>query len=287
MKLLDRRFLDVSLVVKGIIDEPYGYPTVGSQFIVGSEPNGMFTGFTPNSIAKYTGNGWDVIKPQPYTLEVFNVDTGEILTYNGTNWIAVASFAHLYSGTVHSFITSGYTIPATAAKGDKFLLFDTEGDKLYTATDTDTWDEGSIPPNGSQYVSTSNHTLYSSNGSAIDAHTLQDGASFFCKADGKLYVYDADNHSFISPADSAGGSAETVTETHTLTMQEAVNKSFTLAHSIANGQNSNILCFVCGVAQAVNTDFTASGNTISWDNKGLDDIGLEQGDTFILHYVKA
>ena len=74
---------------------------------------------------------------------------------------------------------------------------------------------------------------------------------------------------------------------HSLTAAEVTAKSFTLTNSIKSGEESNVLLFVSGVAQAAGTDFTASGSSISWNSKGLDSIGLIAGDTFIVHYVKA
>ena len=73
---------------------------------------------------------------------------------------------------------------------------------------------------------------------------------------------------------------------HTLTAQEVTAKSFSLAHSVASGQENNILLFVSGVAQIAGVDFSASGNSISWNNKALDDIDLAAGDSFLIQYIK-
>ncbi len=76
-------------------------------------------------------------------------------------------------------------------------------------------------------------------------------------------------------------------EVHTLNASEVTAKSFTLSNSIASGEESNTICIVEGVAQVYNTDFTASGTTIGWNGKGLADIGLMAGDTFVVLYRKA
>ena len=55
---------------------------------------------------------------------------------------------------------------------------------------------------------------------------------------------------------------------------------------VATGEETNILCFVQGVAQAAGVAFSVSGNTFSWDTKTLDG-NLNAGDVFIIHYVKA
>lgn len=76
-------------------------------------------------------------------------------------------------------------------------------------------------------------------------------------------------------------------ELHTLSTEEAAAKSFSLSGSIASGEESNILLSVENIAQVAGKDFTASGNTISWNGKGLDSIGMFAGDTFFVHYKKA
>ena len=173
MKLLDRRFLNLSLTVEGIANEPADNPTTGTQYIVGAEGKGAFDGVAPNSIARFNGSAWKFFTPKAGSLEVIDATNGNILSFNGSAWVAAVSLS--------------------------------------------------------------------------------------------------------SP----------VTESHTLSAEEASNKSFSLSNNIAAGQENNILCFVSGIAQACGVDFSASSNSISWNSKGLDDIGLVEGDTFIVHYIKA
>ena len=177
--MLDRRFLSFNLVVLAIANSPADTPAAGTQYIVGSNPAGAFSGATANYIARYNGEAWEFFAPKTGDLEVFNAATSEILRFNGSAWTAVATIA------------------------------------------------------------------------------------------------------------VASGGADVATETHTLTAEEVTAKAFTLSHSIAAGQESNVLLFVSGVAQVPGTDFSASGTSISWNNKGLDSIGLITGDTFIVHYVIA
>lgn len=175
--MLDRRFLNISLTILNIANQPDDNPSNGIQYIVGSNPAGAFANASPNSIARYDGSAWKFTTPKAGELEVLNAATGEILRFNGSAWSAV---------------------------------------------------------------------------------------------------------SVINAASNA-----VATDIHTLTAQEVTAKSFTLANSVASGQENNILLFVSGVAQVAGVDFTASGNSISWNNKALDSLGLVAGDTFIIHYVKA
>ena len=108
------------------------------------------------------------------------------------------------------------------------------------------------------------------------------------KEENALCIYDSSVPAFIKiGGNSGGGSASTVTEIHTLTAGEVTAKSFTLSNTVATGEEGNVLLFVSGVAQAAGTDFTVSGNSVSWNNKELDSLGLVAGDIFIVHYVKA
>ena len=85
---------------------------------------------------------------------------------------------------------------------------------------------------------------------------------------------------------TSAASAEFVTESHNLTAVEISAKAFSLANSVASGQESNVLLFVLGLAQVAGTDFTASGNLISWNGKGLEELHLSAGDNIIVHYAK-
>ena len=180
--MLDRRFFDVNLVVQGIANSPAENPSIGTQYIVGESPAGAFNGAKANQLARWNGSKWIFITPKNGGLEVFNVETKEILNFNGTAWVSKTTF-------------SG---------------------------------EG-----------------------------------------------------------GSGGGYETVTEKHVLTAEEATNKSFTLSNAIMSGKESDVILSVCGVMQIAGEDFTASGNTISWDNKTLADIGIQVDDIFLVQYIKA
>ena len=281
MNLLDRRFLNISLSIQGIANEPADNPAIGSQYIVGSTPAGAFSQASTNSIARYNGTNWTFFTPKAGELEVLNIDTGEVLSFNGSIWATMFS---LYEpiAPVLAIVPTGSSLPASAATGATFL--NTTDAKLYTATATNTWDSGTLTTSGSRYASSSNHKIYQSDGSALASSNILNGDMFLNKEDGTVYAYDADTSAFVKVNSS---SVEFVTETHSLTAAEVSAKSFSLANSVASGKENNTLLFVAGIAQTAGTDFTASGNTISWNGKELDAIGLHEGDAFIIHYVKV
>ncbi len=279
--MLDRRFLNLSLVVQGIVNEPIPNPSLGTQYIVGASPNGAFTNATPNSIAHFNGSAWNFIIPHTGSLEVLNLENSEILQFNGTLWVTVATLGGEPIAPVLAIIPTGDTLPDSASAGDTFL--NTDDAKLYTATAANTWDSGTLTSNSSRYASSSDFKVYQSNGSTLSVTNILNGDLFINKENGIAYVYDASIPAFVK----IGGGQEFVTEIHTLTAAEATAKTFSLENSIAFGKESSILLFVSGVAQAYGIDFSASGNLISWDDKALEDIGLAAGDLFIIHYIKA
>lgn len=285
--MFDRRFFDVSLIVLGIANEPAANSTIGTQYIVGSNPTGAFANANANYIARYNGTTWKFNIPKAGGLEVLNAETGEILGYNGSAWVVKATITSSGSGAtaiapVLAVIPTGTTLPATAKTGDVFLKID--DNKLYTATAANTWDSGTLVANGSRYASLTDCKIYESNGTALEGFNIPDGEMFLNKEDSCVYVYNATTATFSKTGSQA---AETVIEYHTLTAEEATAKSFTLENSIATGKEASIMLSVCGVMQNAETDYTVSGNTISWNNKGIDNIGLMAGDTFVIHYTKA
>ena len=88
--MLDRRFLNISLTILNIANQPDDNPSNGIQYIVGDNPAGVFAGTSPNSIARYDGSAWKFTVPKTGELEVLNAATGEILRFNGSAWSAVS-----------------------------------------------------------------------------------------------------------------------------------------------------------------------------------------------------
>ena len=77
---------------------------------------------------------------------------------------------------------------------------------------------------------------------------------------------------------------EVVTEKHTLTSEELEQGYFELERSVITGHENEVLLFIGGVLQVAGVDFVASGNRISWLEKGLDEVGLKAGDVFVVQY---
>ena len=282
--MFDRRFLaNVNLLVLGVANSPAASPTVGTQYIVGSEATGAFAGAVAGSIARYDGTDWKFIAPKAGGFEVVNAATSEVLAYNGTAWVTVAALGGDSTiAPVKGILATGTTLPASADEGDKFLK--TDDAKVYTATATDTWNSGVATSDGDRYASLTDFKIYESDGSAVSGSDIPDGAFFYNTADHCAYVYDGTDIAGITSSSTVAGA---ITETHTLTAAEVTANGFTLTNSVATGSVASTLLFLSGVAQVYGTDYTVSGNAVSWQNKALADFGLRAGDTFIIHYVKA
>ena len=126
--------------------------------------------------------------------------------------------------------------------------------------------------------------------SYFSRYNLAAGTLIFNERDKGLYYYDGTTiikEQSSSSGNSVGAASEVICETHTLTAAEATAKSFTLANSIMSGKETDVFLSVCGVVQIAGVDYTASGNSISWDGKSLDEIVLQAGDVFLVQYVKA
>jgi len=451
--MLDRRFLDVSIVVAGIANSPAASPTAGTQYIVGSSPAGDFSGAKANQLARYDGSKWIFSTPKTNGLEVLNVETKEVLSFDGTAWTAKTT---LGGGGSNEFIApvdlvtnlalihpygSPVSYPDNAEVGDKIVVIGYFNDK-YVSVDIrrkeeNDWNLVSKMTNGQRYAvkyrDANNNFIYeilagisiSDNpadptGNQITRETIPVGGMFLNKADSLVYVYDGEKfeavntggdsgggehegHNFFIPeyscveykskssvydpgelvkdgdmiyrADSSGhiqnevdysefrvgsifffdkvksgdhgdafplyrfngvdaenrfdfidyvqdgdllfnkvnkhfyvfetsnfyrftdiggigesssgGGDEIITETHTLTAEEATAKSFNLANSIKSGKETDVFLSVCGMVQIAGVDYTASENTISWSDKTLADIGLQAGDVFLVQYTKA
>lgn len=287
MSFIDRRLFKFNLAISGIANEPAANPVIGTQYIVGASATGSFSGVNANYLARYNGTNWEFTPPKAGGLEVLNVNTGEILSFNGTNWVVIASLGDKNIKPVLDIIATGSTLPVTAFTGDKFLKIDDA--KIYNAIADDIWDDGVITSNGDRYASSTDHKIYTSNGSALTAANVPDGSIFFNKADSQIYAYNATTGTFIKASSSSGGgvSSEIITETHTLTAAEITAKEFALSNAIASGKENSVIVFVQGIAQIASTDFTASASSISWTNKALDDFGFTAGDVLIIQYQKS
>ena len=276
----DRRFINAKLSIKGIINTPPTNVVAGDQFIVGANPTGAFENAVVNSIAVYNSTSWKFIPPNTNNLEVLNLETSEILGWNGSAWVALVSIEKRRT-PVLNVVATGSSLPANAEQGEKFL--NTDDGRIYTATDADTWDDGVATVDGDSYVSLTDKKLYVNSDGELSAENIPDGSIFLNKSDGLLWYYNETANKLVKL--SIPEVHTSITEYHTLIAAEATAKSFTLNHSIASGTESSVLLAVCGIIQNAGSDFVANGNSISWDNKELENIGLIEGDIFTVHYL--
>lgn len=100
--MIDRRFLNIRITIDGVISELPENPITGSQYLINSTPVGI--GLNANYIAFFDGENWKYIPPRPVSMEIFNTATGEILRYNGTQWIAI------FKTVTHELITEYHTL---------------------------------------------------------------------------------------------------------------------------------------------------------------------------------
>jgi len=205
--MIDRRFLDVGLVVQGIADKPNPdiEPTLGMQYIVGEMPEGDFENAEPAQIARFDGEKWEFSTPNEKSLEVINAETGEILKFDGVIWDIVATISassgvtSVYTAIppVDDFVKSGTTLPETAIVGEKFIK--TNNMKLYTAINENQWNSGKYLSNNVYYASLIDYKIYSrgKNIETLNISEIPDGGIFLNRKNGYVYVYDANAKNFI------------------------------------------------------------------------------------------
>ena len=163
MKKLDRRFINISLVVEKIANAPDANPTAGIQYIVGAAGTGAFNAQVEGTIAQYNGTAWDFTTPSIEGMEVLNKETGDILKWNGTSWAAVTnvltsdrigSTIDEKLSTIHNIkivrsvvaFTVGNDIPNINPKVGQFYISSSNDEFCYLHTcDKDgVWDNNSI-----------------------------------------------------------------------------------------------------------------------------------------------
>ncbi|MBQ9565197.1 MAG: DUF2793 domain-containing protein [Synergistaceae bacterium] len=279
---MDRRFVSINTRVEKIANSPSATatPVNGTQYIVGSNPTGAFASANANAndLARYDGSKWKFTRPGTGQLEVLNMDTLEILGWNGTEWAVLARLRG--ENPVLDVVVTGTTLPASAEEGDRFL--NTSNGKLYTATAQDAWDSGTTTNSGDRYASLSDAKIHENRDGTFIATPLADGTLFLSKADSSPYGYDADTDRIIK----LGGESSTVTESHVLTAGEVAAKTFNLSSAVATGKENAVLLSACGVVQVAGTDFAVSGKAVSWTGKGLAEVDLAAGDVFVVSYQR-
>ena len=104
--MLDRRFFNANLIVQNIADSPADNPIAGTQYIVGENPIGEFSEAKSGQIARYDGANWLFISPKAGELEVINLSTHEILSYDGAMWHSVMRLNTGKVVTEYHFLTA-------------------------------------------------------------------------------------------------------------------------------------------------------------------------------------
>lgn len=406
--MIDRRFISTSFVVNGTVDSFPENPTANVQYLVQGASSDELSDYE-NYIIRYNGTAWEYIPPRSDMLEIINSQTGEILHYDGTNWIVAANTSFItvddivdfdYAGSDDdskingivgaTFISSksagdyigdiiyastgkdtrviakdaseGYRVAVSSDRkiftadssgsftdsvtanekdvillkvtgalyrhdGTKYVPIGSEGvvfvDNVVNLDYRDNSQDALVAVKGTKFISIngagpySNYIYYTANGtdspdtaeiaenSTVTVAVLKDGVIYshdndgywrpylvpstgciiISKADSSMYIKDGMTKKFISVGGSGGSGLKN--EAFTLTSSNIDNKSITVVGNIASGSESSVLCFVGGTVHFAGTDFTASGDSISWDGKTLDTVGLKEGDTFVVQYMKA
>ncbi|MBQ7263678.1 MAG: DUF2793 domain-containing protein [Synergistaceae bacterium] len=126
---IDRRFLDVSLCVQGVANEPPASPAPvnGTQWIVGAAPTGAFAGMAAHSVARYNASksAWRATAPKQGQMELLNVADGTILSWDGTAWRTVGTLGGGSSGGGQSFKVETIALSAEQATAKKITLAET------------------------------------------------------------------------------------------------------------------------------------------------------------------
>lgn len=405
--MIDRRFISTSFVVNGTVDSFPENPTANVQYLVQGASSGELSDYE-NYIIRYNGTAWEYIPPRSDMLEIINSQTGEILHYDGTNWIVAANTSfitvddivdfdyagsnddpkingivgatfisskeagnydnyHIYVSTgkdtnaICKNVSEGYRVAVSSNRkiftadsgecftdsvtanekdvillkvtgalyrhdGTKYVPIGSEGvvfvDNVVNLDYRDNSQDALVAVKGTKFISIngagpySNYIYYTANGtdspdtaeitanSTVTVAVLKDGVihsynngywepylvpSTGCiiisKADSSMYIKDGTTKKFIAVGGSGGSGLKN--ESFTLTSSNINNKSITIVGNIASGSESSVLCFVGGTVHFAGTDFTASGDSISWNGKNLDTVGLKEGDTFVVQYMKA
>lgn len=307
MNKLDRRFLDVGIYVKGIRNEPDANPIAGDQYIVSNSYAGAFYNAAEvGQIARYDGQHWIFTTPSNNAM-VYDGSASKFLRcrydQNGSySWYVEESdeAGHVYAALFCEIGATNSPSPNTPCeKGSRFL--DYGNGKYYSCENVNVSTGMGVWSNpqdhrtdGVYYVDINSSYVYRDTGSGLENIDLSDMPLICLFADietGELRLYYGSDTSYdsydhfekIYPFDDKG---EIYTEAHTVTAEEVSNAGFELIYSVMDGKETNILCFVQGLAQVAGTAFEVSGNALSWSGKTL--FGhVSEGDVFIVQYIKS
>ena len=225
---------------------------------------------------------------------IVSKDTGAIYRHDGTKWSPVGSEGFIFADDIVTLNYKGTTSDNTliSTKGTKFICMSgTESytpSKLYVSSKNGAATSQDIPIN-SIFGIMEGGVLVSYDGNNWLPYLVpSEGCLIVSRVDNSVYVKDRAAKKFIAVSSSGTSSKNSLTnEKFILTNENIASKSLTLSESIEAGHENEVFCFVGGTVQFARTNFTASGNTISWHNKTLDSIGLKAGDVISVQYISS
>lgn len=290
---LNRRFLDVSLIVQGTANAPRGTLVHGMQYIVGDSPSGVFSGAFKGSIARYDDytEKWTFTKPSIGKLEILDLSDKTIKSYTTRGWTVQVDLNGSGNDSevksiepVMMIVRTGTSLPATAKKGEFFLNLSNGG--LYTAIEENTWDEGLPISVGSRYASSTDRRIYERDEGGLKIEEIPDGGLFLNRMDDCIYTHDAVYQVLIKVGgDGQNGAVETsMTEKYTLTDPDIRIKSFMLSKPVPEGKEDSVIIFFGGLAWVSGRDFEVVAQAVSWWDKGFERLNLEAGDELVISY---
>ena len=314
--MLDRRFLDAKLTIKGFAESMPGSPTNGEQWIVSKEWGTDYPYAVVNAIAKYDAwsGKWKFITPSARTsLEVINLSTNEILRFDGS-WTAVGSLG----GYIYPFVVDvAYktTPPENTIDniGQVYIVFDLNGDtNIYKITgvgDKGRTSLGRLTPG--QKVATLSGSVYTVAQRTVDESIVNYFATtttsvpvnslIFSQKTQNVYLSGTSTYSplmSLTPSrNTAGESTGIFTITpHTFTAEEIQRKYCIFPETISMSNFSRVVCFLGGGACVHAVDFHAGrvDSTrdyrlkVSWDSQGSGwyDNPPREGEVGIFMYFK-
>ena len=165
--MIDRRFLKVKLSVKDIIHSYPQNPVEGEQYLIQAHEHGDISESLNNYIIRRKGSNWEEIPPRYDMPEIINEQNGDILSYDGSKWIAVARCGIVVVDDIIDFDYTGEQDSSiNNVIGTKFISTESYGD-FYS------------------------QDLHYSVGSGMNCleYRFSPGISFACSADRKIYTY--------------------------------------------------------------------------------------------------
>ena len=329
MNRLDSRFIAHNFTVKGKRATPPNSPTTGDQYIVAPNATGAFEGVEANSLALYNGDRWIFTTPEVGAV-VYSLNREHFLEYDGYNWVSTNFNPKGTSTSVIEvrYLVDYIGMYQNPTKG--VYCLNPSDAKIYHATAAGTFDSGTAAADG-YYLDAYGQLYFVENGRVEDMGVRMDSSTTNYAPNGVYFVErgrlneddggtrtitypDSYTVYWIENAFSANGYHEVVftqifpavdvpieavtqylkewvTETHTVTAEEATNQAFTLSNEVMDGEETNVICFVQGLAQpagtafCINTDYGVESN-VEWSSQTLDG-HISAGDEIIVQYIKA